>query len=189
MSSETDVLLTQLTCCISVMPRNAPQAECQDRSGRLDFGQVKPGEKISQPISLRYVDAGDHQLRITFYADLVEDPIDRVDLTCTKTTTISISIPFQANNLSRYDPSATPPISLLSAERLKPDFFEKIAQGIFYTRILQNTDIDLTIHNIEYTHTVSFNPSSVSLNLIFFLGRHEFKASPDIVGHLQIPGW
>lgn len=137
------------------MPTDEPQSEYQDQSPRRDFGQVEKGETNSKEISLRYADAGDHQLQITFYVDLPEDPTDRVNTTCIKTCTISISIPFEAEKRLRYDPSSTPSISLLSPERLKPDFFEKIGEAIFYTRIRQNTDVDLVIHNIEYTHSVS----------------------------------
>lgn len=165
------------------MPAGEAQDTCQDRSPRLDFGEVKPGETISKQISLRYAEAGNHQVRLTFYAGLPEDPMDRVDTTCSETTTISISIPFEAETLSRYDPSSTPPISLLSPERLKPDFFEKICQAIFYAKICQNTDVDLTIHDINYTHTVSFSClrySDDSFCDTCFTGHQQFKGDTDV---------
>lgn len=137
------------------MPTDESQYVYQDRSPRLEFGEIKQGETINKKISLRYFDAGDHQLRVTLYAASPEDPTDRVNTTCFKSTTISISIPFQAETLSRYDPSSTPPVPLLSPERMKPDFFEKICEAIFYAKILQNTGEDLTIHDIKYTHIVS----------------------------------
>jgi hypothetical protein len=110
---------------------------------------------MNAEIDLRYADAGEYKLEVTLHADLPEDPADKVNTVISQTSTISISIPFVADNRLQYEHSVTPFVSLLSPERLKPDFFEKICEATVYTIISQMTDVDLVIHNIEYKHMVS----------------------------------
>ncbi|KAJ9111685.1 hypothetical protein QFC19_001044 [Naganishia cerealis] len=123
---------------------------------RTEFGIVSTGGTTTQkrsPLKYHY-NVGEHQLRITFFANLPDDPTDsdKVNTTYSMTSIISISVPFVGDNNLRDEPSTKPPVPLLSSERLEPDFFDEICKAIFYTQIYQKTSVDLTIHNIVCTH-------------------------------------
>lgn len=126
----------------------------EDSLPRQDLGTLESGGSVAAEISLTYAEVGDHKLQIKLHADLPEDPSDKVDTSITQSTTISISIPFKADYRLRYEASTTAFASLLSLERLKRDFFEKVCEATVYTIISQKTHLDLIIHDIEYKHTV-----------------------------------
>jgi hypothetical protein len=135
----------------------------QDILPRQQLDTVTCGCTVASEINLTYAEVGDHQLQIKLQADLQEDPSDKVDTSVVESSIISISIPFEADHRLRYEPSATDFPSLLSIERLQPDFFEKICEATVYTVISQKTHLDLIIHNIEYKHSVSDSSSTSSI--------------------------
>ncbi|KAJ9121480.1 hypothetical protein QFC22_002096 [Naganishia vaughanmartiniae] len=154
----------------------------RDRLSRQEFGIIPAGASATKEITLQYQDIGEQQLRINFFATLPDDPTDKVNTTSFIVSNISISVPFVGDSNIRFEPSVKPPAPLLSSKRLEPDFFDEICRAIFYTRIYQKTPVDLTIHNIEYTHLVSAvaKLATTTVNAILMYGtsqgRNQYKA-------------
>lgn len=154
-----------------------PEDTFDERLPPQDLGTVTPGKPMTTQITLRYAEAGEYQLQVTLHADLPEDPADKVNTVISQASTISISIPFVADNRLQYEHSATPFVSLLSPERLKPDFFEKMCEASVYTIISQMTHVDLILYNIEYKHTVSNMVISV-LHIADYLSAYRIQSTP-----------
>ncbi|KAJ9095965.1 hypothetical protein QFC21_005327 [Naganishia friedmannii] len=148
-------VLTTVSLSVEV-PADSSQTG-RDRLSRQEFGIIPAGASAMKEVTLKYHDLGEQQIRITFFAILPDDPNDKVNTTSSVLSTISISVPFVGDNDIRFEPSPKPPAPMLSSKRLEQDFFDEICKASFYTKIYQKTPIDLTIHNIEYTHLTQAN--------------------------------